>query len=98
MSPPVMMSVTTHTLNLALKNICVAKNTERNSVAYDQCSLISQIIDNTIFIKNFIVGNSMRLSMFNSFNSLKLLSVAPFMLKRFRSLRKGLQEMVISEE
>jgi len=46
--------------------------------------------------------------MFNSFNSLKLLSVASIasirfastivMLKRFRSLKKGLQEMVISDE
>jgi len=47
----------------------------------------------------------MRISMFNRFNSLKLLSVAPtrfasiiVMLKRFKSLKKGLQEMVISDE
>jgi len=47
----------------------------------------------------------MRLSMFNNFNSLKLLYVAPIrfastivMSKRFRSLKKGLQEMVISDE
>ena len=26
-----------HTLNLALKIICAIKNTEKNSVAYDQC-------------------------------------------------------------
>ena len=45
------------------------------------------------------------LSMFNRFNSLKLLSVAQtrfastiVMLKRFKSLKKGLQEMVISDE
>jgi len=43
--------------------------------------------------------------MFNRFNSLKLLSVAPtrfaltiVMLKRFKSLKKGLQEMVIRDE
>jgi len=47
----------------------------------------------------------MRLSMFNNFNSLKFLSVAPtrfastiVMLKRFRSLKRGLQDMVISNE
>jgi len=44
------------------------------------------MVDDTIFIKNFIAGYSMRLSMFNSFNSLKLLSVAP---ARFTS--KGLE-------
>jgi len=94
-----------HTLNLALKNICAVKNTERNSVAYEQCSWISQIVDDATFIKNFIVGYSMRISMFNRFNSLKLLFVAStrfasiiVMLKSFKSLKKGLQKMVISDE
>ena len=92
-------------LDSVLKNICAIKNTENNSVAYDQCSWISQIVDDATFIKNFIVGHSMRISMFNSFNSLKLFSVAPtrfastiVMLKKFRSLKKGLQEIVISDE
>jgi len=83
-----------HTLNLALNNICATKNTKKNSVAYDQCSWISQIANDVTFIKNFIVGYSMRISMFNSFNSLKLLFVAQtrfastiVMLKRFRSLK-----------
>ena len=47
----------------------------------------------------------MRLSMFNTFNSLKLLFVAStrfastiIMLKRFQHLKKGLQEMVISDD
>jgi len=78
---------------------------KKNNVAYDQCSWISQIIDDVTFIKKFIVGHSMRLSMFNSFNSLELFSVAPtrfastiVVLKRFRSLKKGLQEMVIGDE
>jgi len=84
-----------HTLNLALKNICAAKNTDKNSDIYHQCSWISQIADDATFVKNFIMGHSMRLSMFNNFNSLKLLFVAPtgfastiVMLKRFRSLKK----------
>jgi len=54
-----------HTLNLVLKNICAAKNMENNSVAYDQCFWISQIADDATFIKKFIVGHSMRISMFN---------------------------------
>jgi len=40
-----------HTLNLALKNICAAKNTKKNSVAYNQCFWISQIVDDATFIK-----------------------------------------------
>ena len=94
-----------HTLNLALKNIFAAKNTKRNSDLYEEFYWISQIVDDATFIKNFIMGHSMRFSMFNNFNSLKLLSVAPtifastiIMLKRFRSLKRGLQEMVISNE
>ena len=94
-----------HTLNLALKNICAAKNTKRNSDLYEEFYWISQIADDATFIKNFIMGHSMRLSMFNNFNSLKFLSVAPtrfastiIMLKRFKSLKRGLQEMVISNE
>jgi len=51
-----------YTLNLALKNICEAKNTEKNSIAYDQYSSISQIADHATFIKNVIVGHSMRIS------------------------------------
>ena len=27
-----------HTLNLALKNICAVKNTEKNEVTYEECS------------------------------------------------------------
>jgi len=46
-----------------LKNICAAKNTEKNSVVYDQCIWISQIANDATFIKNFIVGHSMRTSM-----------------------------------
>ena len=27
-----------HTLNLVLKNICAAKNTEKNEITYEECS------------------------------------------------------------
>ena len=59
-----------HTLNLALKNICAAKNCERNSDTYKECFWITQIVDDATIIKKFIVGHSVRLSMFNTFNSL----------------------------
>jgi len=89
-----------HTLNLALKNICVAKKCERNSDTYKECFLITQIADDATFIKHFIVGHSMRLSMFNTFNSFKLFFVAStiIMLKRSQRLKKGLQETVISDD
>ncbi|KAH1249398.1 hypothetical protein GmHk_05G012750 [Glycine max] len=58
-----------------------------------------------MFMKIFVMSHSMRLSIFNSFNSLKLLSIAPtrfvstiVMLKIFKQLKKGLQEMVISDQ
>ncbi|KAL5164740.1 hypothetical protein HKD37_18G049995 [Glycine soja] len=77
-------SCVVHTLNLALKNICAAKNTEKkNNVAYEECSWITQIADDAMFVKNFVMSHSMRLSIFNSFNSLKLLSIAP---TRFASI------------
>ncbi|XLS75709.1 hypothetical protein HN51_032574, partial [Arachis hypogaea] len=94
-----------HTLNLALNDICAAKNTEKNNFVYQECSWITQIADDVSFIKNFIVNHHMRLSIFNEFNTLKLLNVAPtrfastiVMLKRFRLLKQGLKEMVISEK
>jgi len=89
-----------HTLNLALKNICAAKKCERNNDTYKECFWITQIADDATFIKHFIVGHSMRLSMFNTFNSFKLFFVAStiIMLKRSQRLKKGLQETVISDD
>ncbi|KAG5532188.1 hypothetical protein RHGRI_026721 [Rhododendron griersonianum] len=92
-----------HTLNLALQNICAAKNVENNQVTYDECSWITIIADDVSFIKNFIMNHSMRLAIFNDFVPLKLLSVAStrfasvmVMLKRFKLLKASLQTMVIS--
>ncbi|KAH1261636.1 hypothetical protein GmHk_02G004453 [Glycine max] len=91
-----------HTLNLTLKNICAAKNIEKNNVVYQECSWITQIAKDAMFVKNYVMSHSMRLSIFNS---LKLLSIAPtrfastiVKLKRFKQLKKGLQEMVISDQ
>ncbi|KAK9988926.1 hypothetical protein SO802_029165 [Lithocarpus litseifolius] len=48
------------TLNLALKNICAAKNTEKNEVTYEECSWITRIADDASFIRVFIINHSMR--------------------------------------
>ncbi|XP_061347130.1 uncharacterized protein LOC133292709 [Gastrolobium bilobum] len=94
-----------HTLNLALKNICAAKNVENNEITYGECSWISEIVGHVSTIKTFIMTHSMRLSMFNEFVPLKLLSIADtrfasmiVMLKRFRLIKGGLQNMVICEK
>ncbi|KAK9993148.1 hypothetical protein SO802_022851 [Lithocarpus litseifolius] len=48
------------TLNLALKNICVAKNIEKNEVTYEERSWIIRIADDASFIHVFIMNHSMR--------------------------------------
>ena len=44
-----------HTLNLALKNICVAKNVENNALVFEECSWISDMVGDVMMIKNFIL-------------------------------------------
>ncbi|XP_075645536.1 uncharacterized protein LOC142616605 [Castanea sativa] len=94
-----------HTLNLALKNICAAKNTEKNEVTYEECSWITRIADDASFIRVFIMNHSMRLSMFNEFCLLKLLQVVDtrfalvvVMLKRLKLIKRCLQAMAISDQ
>ncbi|XP_057249930.1 uncharacterized protein LOC104886481 [Beta vulgaris subsp. vulgaris] len=94
-----------HTLNFALKNICAARNIESNIETYDECHWITQVHDDAVQVKNFIMNHSMRLAMFNRFSYLKLIAVADtrfasvvVMLKRFKLLRRSLEAMVISEE
>ncbi|PPE00691.1 hypothetical protein GOBAR_DD02270 [Gossypium barbadense] len=88
-----------HTLNIALKNICSTKNTEKNKVTYDVLCWIYNVGDNAIFIRNFIMNHSIRLAIFNSFVPLKLLAfVDTRFLKRLKLIKRGLQNMVISDE
>ncbi|KAK8579694.1 hypothetical protein V6N12_070005 [Hibiscus sabdariffa] len=94
-----------HTLNLALKNICSAKNIEGNEETYDLCNWITEIHGDAIRIKNFIMNHNMRLVIFQRYSPLKLLSVADtrfasiiVMLKRFKLIKRALQAMVISDE
>ena len=93
-----------HTLNLALQNICMAKNIENNQLTYEECSWITDLAEDVVFVKNYIMNHSMRLAIFNEFVPLKLLSVAStrfasvlVMLKRFKLIKGSLQAMVISE-
>ncbi|XP_024164308.1 uncharacterized protein LOC112171343 [Rosa chinensis] len=92
-----------HTLNLAVKNICTPSLVASNADVFDACCWIQPVYEDVMFIKNFIMNHGMRLVMFNDHCNLKLLSVAPtrfastlIMLKRFRQIRNGLQQMVIS--
>jgi hypothetical protein len=90
-----------HTLNLACKNIC--SPTPRDEEVWDECNWINRVSDGVLYIKNFIMNHEMRLVMFTEHCNLKLLSVAPtrfassiVMMKRFRLIKNGLQQMVIS--
>ena len=53
-----------HTFNLVLKNICVAKNTKKNEVTFEECSEITRMKD---------ASSAIRLAMFNEFFPLKQL-------------------------
>ncbi|CAM8889816.1 unnamed protein product [Rhodiola kirilowii] len=86
-----------HTLNLALKNICSAKNLNNNEKTYIECHWITEIHNDIVRIKNFIVNHGMRLSIYLRFSPLKLLSVADtrfasvvIMLKRFKLVKSAL--------
>ncbi|KAG6481700.1 hypothetical protein ZIOFF_058319 [Zingiber officinale] len=93
-----------HTLNLALKNICAPTDSLQNKEAFDECKWIAEVANDASLIKNFILNHNMRLSMFNDNSNLKMLSLADIrfastiiMLKRFRQIKKCLENMVISE-
>ncbi|XP_058761845.1 uncharacterized protein LOC131635251 [Vicia villosa] len=94
-----------HTLNLALKNISAAKNTERNEVVWTACNWITQTADDVSFVRNFIMNHSMRNVILKQFSTFKLLDVSDtrfasfiVMLRRFKFFKRSLQSMIISEE
>ncbi|XP_073151853.1 uncharacterized protein [Henckelia pumila] len=93
-----------HTLNLALKNICAPTDSLQNREAFDECKWIAEVANDDSMIKNFIMNHNMRLSMFNDSSNLKMLSLVDtrfastiIMLKRFRQIKRCLENMVISE-
>ena len=59
-----------HTINLALKNICTAKNIEKNEIVYEECHWITLVHDNAIFIRNFVMNHCIRFAMFNELMTL----------------------------
>ena len=82
------------TLNLALKNICPAKNTKANEVVYEECSWITEIVGDVMMVRNFIMNHSMRLSIFDHHVSLKMPVIAKtrfasaiIMLQRFKDIK-----------
>ncbi|GJV42729.1 hypothetical protein Tco_1421169 [Tanacetum coccineum] len=56
-----------HTLNLALKNICAAKNTESNFEVYDECHWITEVYGDAMHVKNFIWNHTEIFSMYYKF-------------------------------
>ncbi|CAF2159349.1 unnamed protein product [Brassica napus] len=65
-------SCVVHTLNLALKNICAARNVETNQETYEKCNWITDIHGDALAIKNFIMNHNMRLAIFGKFSPLRL--------------------------
>ena len=78
-----------------MKNICAAKNTEKNEVTYKECSWITRIDDDASFIRVFIMNHSLRLAMFNEFCPLKLLQVAD---TRFASVVVMLKKVEVDKK
>jgi hypothetical protein len=98
-----------HTLNLAMKNICEPKlgktPTPEDLHVWKQLEFIDNVRVEASIIKNFIMNHGMRLSIFNEFSHLKLLSIAETrfasvvcMLNRFVEVKAALQHMVISDK
>ncbi|KAJ6842503.1 uncharacterized protein M6B38_301855 [Iris pallida] len=93
-----------HTLDIALKNIFAAKNTEANGVVYDECGWIRDISRDVTVMRNFIIKHPMKLSIFNHHEELKLLTLPEtrfafviIILRRFKVMKRSLQDMVLSE-
>lgn len=94
-----------HTLNLALKSICAPKTTPSNEVVYLECKWISDIAEDGFYINFFIMNHSMRFDMFKEFVHLMFISIFEtrfasviVMLKRLKTIKKGLSTLVISEQ
>jgi hypothetical protein len=92
-----------HTLNLALRNICAPK--PENEDVYRECIWIALTTADGNYIKKFITNHSMRFAMFKKCVDLPFLSISEtrfasviVMLKRFKTIKKGLLSLVISEE
>ena len=67
-------------INLAMKSICepkIGNNPSDDEIfIWQQLEFIYDVKTEAALIKNFIMNHGMRLSMFNEFSHLKLLSIA----------------------
>jgi len=92
-----------------MKSICEPKvprePSDEDLFVWNQLEFIHNVKYDATMIKNFIMNHGMRLSMFNEFSHLKLLSIAETrfasvvcMLKRFVEIKTALQHMVISDK
>ncbi|KAK2443827.1 hypothetical protein QL285_014899 [Trifolium repens] len=89
-----------HTLNLALRNICAPK--PENEDVYRECIWIALTTADGNYIKKFITNHSMRFAMFKKCVDLPFLSISEtrfasviVMLKRFKTIKKGLLSLPI---
>ncbi|XP_050209053.1 uncharacterized protein LOC126659729 [Mercurialis annua] len=93
------------TLNLEFKAICGAKNTEYNEETYQECKWITEVANDAFSIRNFIIGHSMSNAIYNEYETLKMLAIAPtrfasvvIMLKRMLAIKRDLSLIVIIYE
>lgn len=56
-----------YTLNLALKNICAARNVEKNEATYEEYNWINDVRRDALAIKHLIMNHNMRLTIFCKF-------------------------------
>lgn len=87
-------------LDIALKNICAAKDIE-NEIIFGDCSWITIIVRDALMIREFIMNHPMRPTIFSEFGNLKRLAIADtrfaseiILLNRFKLLQTTLQKMV----
>ncbi|XP_052155100.1 uncharacterized protein LOC127773117 isoform X4 [Oryza glaberrima] len=92
-----------HTLSLALKDVFSPNNT--GDVAFKDSHWISEVVEDAIMIKNFIINHTMISSILSEFSKLKILAIANtrfasdlVMLKRFRLIKQSLIMLVISDK
>ncbi|XP_057481938.1 uncharacterized protein LOC130768842 [Actinidia eriantha] len=86
-----------HSLNLALKSIYEPRE---KSLQYAQCKWVSDLVNQVIDIRNFILNHGMANHIFNQYTSLKLLSVAEmrfassFIMAK-RQVKSSIEKMVM---
>ena len=93
-----------HTLNLALKNICAAKNTETNALNYEQCNWITEVSNYALIIKHFIMNYSMRLAMFNDYSKDEAFCCCRYYIcflnyhaEEVKDIKRNLQDLILTD-